>query len=118
MLYRAMRLKRLTLSEGFRVVRGNRRSQAAEMVIAPGGAEGDPRNRHRGADQWLLVIEGSGTALVKKKRYKLRANTLLFIARGERHEIRNTGRTLLRTINFYVPPAYSPGGEPLPGGKR
>lgn len=41
------------------------------MVIAPGAAEGDARNRHRGADQWLFVIEGSGTARVKKKRYTL-----------------------------------------------
>ena len=113
-----MKLKRLSLREGFRVLRGNRRSQAAEMVIAPGEAEGDACNRHRGADQWLFVIEGSGTALVKKKRYTLRANTLLFIARGERHEIRNTGRAALRTINFYVPPAYAASGDPLPRGKR
>lgn len=113
-----MKLKRLSLREGFRVVRGNRRSQAAEMVIAPGAAEGDARNRHRGADQWLFVIAGTGTALVKKKRYTLRANTLLFIARGERHEIRNTGRSALRTINFYVPPAYAQSGDPLPRGKR
>jgi mannose-6-phosphate isomerase-like protein (cupin superfamily) len=118
MLYRPMRLKRLTLREGFRVVRGNRRSQAAEMVIAPGEAEGDPRNRHRGADQWLYVIAGAGTALVKKRRYRLVAGSLLFIPRGERHEIRNTGRNLLRTVNFYVPPAYAQSGEPLPRGRR
>src|SRR5690348_15832159 len=107
-----MKLKRLKLTEGFRVVRGNRRSQAAEMIIAPGDAEGDPRNRHRGADQWLFVIAGTGSALVKKKRYTLRANTLFFIPRGERHVIRNTGRGALRTMNFYVLPAYKPGGEP------
>ena len=82
MLYRRMKLKRLSLREGFRVVRGNRRSQAAEMVIAPGEAEGDPRNRHRGADQWLFVIEGSGSALVKKTRYTLRANTCAPRTRG------------------------------------
>lgn len=111
-------MKRLGLGEGFRVVRGNRRSQAAEMVIAPGDAEGDPRNRHRGADQWLYVIAGSGSALVKTRRYKLVKGTLLFIQRGEKHEIRNTGRTALRTINFYVPPAYAQNGEPLARGRR
>ena len=76
------------------------------------------RDRHRGADQWLRVIAGTGSALVKRKRYKLVAGTLLFIPRGERHEIRNTGRTLLRTVNFYVPPAYARSGEPLPRGRR
>ena len=84
MLYRCMKLKRLSPKEGFRVVRGNRRSQAAEMVIAPREAEGDPRNRHRGADQWLYVIAGTGSALVKTKRYRLVAGTLLFIPRGRR----------------------------------
>lgn len=118
MLYREMKFERLSLRKGFRVVRGNARSQCAEMVIPPGEAEGDARNRHRGADQWLYVVEGTGTALVKENRYKLRPKTLLFIARGERHEIRNTGRGLLRTINFYVPPAYAKDGEPLPRGKR
>jgi hypothetical protein len=31
-----------------------------------------------------------------------RARTLLLIERGEAHEIRNTGRRPLRTLNFYV----------------
>jgi mannose-6-phosphate isomerase-like protein (cupin superfamily) len=115
---RRMKLKRLKLTRGFRVVRGNARSQAAEMVIPPGDAEGDPGNRHRGADQWLFVVEGAATALVKRRRYRLRKGSLLFIARGERHEIRNTGRKLLRTLNFYVPPAYGKRGEELPRGRR
>lgn len=113
-----MKLKRLHFRKGFRVVRGNRRSQAAEMVIAPGDAEGDPRNRHRGADQWLFVVAGRGEARVKRRHYRLVAGSLIFIARGERHEIKNTGRTLLRTLNFYVPPAYSMSGDPLPRGRR
>jgi mannose-6-phosphate isomerase-like protein (cupin superfamily) len=113
-----MKLKRLRFAKGFRVVRGNRRSQAAEMVIAPGESEGDPSNRHRGADQWLYVVAGSGSALVKGKRYRLVTGSLIFIPHGERHEIKNTGRTLLRTLNFYVPPAYSQSGDPLPRGRK
>jgi len=99
-------------------MRGNRRSQAAEMVIAPGESEGDERNRHRGADQWLFVVAGRGDALVKKRGYKLVPGSLMLIERGERHEIKNTGRTLLRTLNFYVPPAYTRRGDELPRGKR
>jgi hypothetical protein len=34
-----MKLKRLHFQKGFRIHRGNRRSQAAQMVIAPGDAE-------------------------------------------------------------------------------
>src|SRR3712207_7744926 len=43
-----MRRKHLRFGQGFRVAAGNRRSQAAEMVLAPGDSEGGPDNRHRG----------------------------------------------------------------------
>jgi mannose-6-phosphate isomerase-like protein (cupin superfamily) len=113
-----MKLRRLRFKKGFRIVPGNRRSQAAEMVIAPGESEGDAGNRHRGADQWLFVLAGRGAALMKKRRYPLGPGSLILIEAGERHEIKNTGRTLLRTLNFYVPPAYRLGGDELPRGKR
>jgi mannose-6-phosphate isomerase-like protein (cupin superfamily) len=113
-----MKRRKVDLRNGFRVIPGNRRSQAAEMMIAPGDGEGGPDNRHRGADQWLYVISGTGTAVVKRSRYKLVAGTLLFIEHGEQHEIRNTGRAPLRTLNFYVPPGYRRDGEPLPRGRK
>lgn len=50
-----MKRKALRFGMGFRVAMGNRRTQAAEMVIEPGGAEGGPANQHRGADQWLFA---------------------------------------------------------------
>lgn len=112
-----MKRRLLRFGKGFRVVPGNRRSQAAEMVLTAGATEGGADNRHRGADQWLYVVAGKGTATVGGRAYRLRPGTLLLIARGERHEIRNTGRALLRTLNFYVPPAYNRAGEPLSRGR-
>ena len=94
-----MKQKSLRLGKGFRVALGNRRSQAAEMVIAPGDSEGDPNNRHRGSDQWLFVLSGTGVAIMNDKRHPLRKNVLLLIEHGDRHEIRNTGRTLLKTVS-------------------
>ena len=88
------------------------------MTIAPGDSEGGPDNRHRGADQWLFVEAGSGAAIVNGRRIRLRAGTLISIERGERHEIRNTGRTPLRTLNIYVPPAYTKRGDELPRGRK
>ena len=96
---------------------GNRRSQAAQMVIAPGDAEGGPGNRHCGADQWLYVVSGRGIAKMGRRRLPLREGTLLFIEHGGQHEIRNNGQALLKTLNFYVPPAYSRAGDELPRGK-
>jgi len=95
-----MRSKTLKFGEGFRVAFDVRQVQAAEMVIAPGDSEGGPDNRHRGADQWLYVLSGSGEAIVGRRRHPLRAGSLLLIERREKHQIANTGRGLLRTLNF------------------
>jgi mannose-6-phosphate isomerase-like protein (cupin superfamily) len=113
-----MKRKQLRFGVGFRLAIGNRRSQAAEMVVKPGKGEGDPGNRHRGADQWLFVESGTGVARVNGRRYKLSPGTLLLIEKGDEHEIVNTGRSLLKTLNFYVPPAYARSGEELPRGRR
>jgi mannose-6-phosphate isomerase-like protein (cupin superfamily) len=112
-----MKHQKLRFGRGFNVVLGNARSQAAQMVIAPGGSEGGPNNRHRGADQWLYVVAGNGVARIGRRNLALRPGTLLLIEHGNRHEICNTGRALLKTLNFYVPPAYSRKGNELPPAK-
>jgi mannose-6-phosphate isomerase-like protein (cupin superfamily) len=112
-----MKRHQLRLQSEFAVVLGNRRSQAAEMVLPPGQSEGDSKNRHRGADQWLYVVSGTGQAVVNGHRYRLGSGTLLLIERGDTHHIKNTGRGKLVTLNFYVPPAYTADGEELPAAR-
>jgi len=112
-----MKRKKLRFGKGFRVALQNRRCQAAEMTIPPGDAEGGPRNRHRGADQWLFVVAGKGVAIIKGTRYPIAAGSLLLIEHGDQHEIRNTGRALLKTLNIYSPPAYTRSGDELPAAR-
>ena len=112
-----MKHRTLRFGKGFNVVLGNARSQAAQMVLDPGDSEGNARNRHSGADQWLLVVSGTGTAKVNRRRLALRSGVLLLIERGDRHEITNTGAERLVTLNFYVPPAYTAKGKELSAGK-
>jgi mannose-6-phosphate isomerase-like protein (cupin superfamily) len=112
-----MQSKRLKFGSGFRVAAGDRHSQAAQMTLAPSETEGGPGNCHRGSDQWLYVVSGSGQAIINGRRRALQSGTLLLIQRGEYHEIRNTGKHPLRTLNVYVPPAYDTDGDPLPRGK-
>jgi mannose-6-phosphate isomerase-like protein (cupin superfamily) len=112
-----MQHKHLRFGHGFRVLLGNEHSQAAQMTLGPGETEGGPDNRHRGADQWLFVVGGTGEAVVNGERVELREGTLVLIRRGDRHEIRNTGTEPLRTLNVYVPPAYTEGGDELPPGR-
>lgn len=112
-----MKHEQLTFRTGFRVSVGNGKSQGAVMVLAPGGCEGGPDNRHKGADQWLMVVEGAGAAIINGRKLALKAGTLVLIEAGDTHEIRNTGRGLLKTVNVYLPPAYDTAGEELPAGK-
>lgn len=112
-----MKRDAVQLKSAFKVVVGNARSQAAEMTLAPGKIEGGSDNRHRGADQWLFVVSGRGEAVVNGKKHSLKKWSLILIERGDTHEIRNTGRTPLRTLNFYVPPAYTAAGDELSAGK-
>ncbi len=87
------------------------------MVIKPGDSEGGPGNRHHGADQWLYVVSGRGLARVNGRAYPLSAGVLLLIERGNKHEVENTGREPLRTLNFYNPPAYRKDGTELPAAR-
>lgn len=107
----------VSFSKGFHVLLGDDHSQAASMVVEPGGSEGGLDNYHRGADQWLYVESGEGEAKINGHLYALKAGSLVLIQRGDRHEIRNTGRTELKTLNFYVPPAYTADGDERPAGK-
>ncbi len=88
------------------------------MVLPPGKKEGDRDNRHRGADRWLFVESRVGVATVNKRRYALKPGTLLLIEKGDEHEILDNSRGVLRTVNFYVPPAYDAEGDELARGKR
>jgi len=108
-----MRHAQLDFTSDFSVVVAHERSQAAVMVLEPGDSTGGPDNRHRGSDQWLYVASGEGSATVEGQLHVLRPGTLLLIERGEAHEIRSNGSEPLRTLNFYVPPAYTEDGEEL-----
>jgi mannose-6-phosphate isomerase-like protein (cupin superfamily) len=113
-----MRAKKLRFGGGFKVILENARAQVAQMVIAPGKSEGDPDNRHRGADQWLYVIAGTGRASVEGRRVRLQPGVLLLIEQNDRHEIRNTGKRPLKTLNYYAPPAYTRAGHERPRARR
>ena len=93
-------------------------SQAAMMTLAPGETSSEASdNEHAWAEQWLYVVSGQGVAR-GKKTIELAVGTLLLIEKGEPHQIENTGKTPLVTLNIYAPPAYADDGAPLYGGTK
>ncbi len=97
----------------FKALHSSRSAQAAMMTLQPGQDTGEPENEHPRSEQWLFVISGTGKARVNNRTVSIKENSLLLIEQGEIHQIRNTGRRPLVTINLYVPPAYTPDGDPL-----
>jgi mannose-6-phosphate isomerase-like protein (cupin superfamily) len=100
----------------FKLVGASRSVQAAILTLKPGGASsGDLENEHATSEQWLFVLSGAGAALVRKmggrkRQVKLAEGDLLLIEKGEFHQIKNTGKRVFRSINFYAPPAYDAKG--------
>src|SRR5438128_4750098 len=89
--------------------------QAAVMVLKPGQSSSDhPEEEHPKSEQWLFVISGQGKAKSNRRTLKLSPGSLLLIEKNEAHQITNTAKTALKTINFYAPPAYSGDGEVKP----
>ena len=112
-----MKSDQLSFRQGFRLSVSNSRSQAAVLVLAVGGREGGPANNHRRADQWLFIVEGTGTAIINGQKTSLKPGKMVLIEAGDRHEIRNTGRSLLKTVSIYAPPAYRDEETELPAGR-
>ena len=100
------------VKSGFRVVLESATVQGAVMVLEPGEPTSEkPENEHPKAEQWVYVAAGTGVARVKGRSVKVKAGSMVLIEKGEAHQIVNTGREKLVTINFYAPPAYTKEGE-------
>lgn len=95
----------------FKVLASTPSAQAATMVLQSGESSGEFANEHPHSEQWLLVVSGTGRARVGKRCVALRGNSLLLIEKNEPHQIINTGRKPLVTLNLYAPPAYTNDGE-------
>ncbi|MCE9533069.1 MAG: cupin domain-containing protein [Planctomycetes bacterium] len=104
--------------QAFKVMAATQWAQSALMTLQPGQSTGEPDNEHPHSEQWLLVLAGVGRAIVNKRRVALRRHALLLIERGEVHQITNSGKRPLKTLNFYAPPAYTPTGEIRKSAKR
>ena len=95
-------------NEAFRrVVLTGEHEQVVVMAIPPGGEIGD--EVHPETDQLLLFVDGRGEARLDGAVSPVRANDLVFVRSGTRHNFVNTGDTQLRLITVYAPPEHAPG---------
>jgi mannose-6-phosphate isomerase-like protein (cupin superfamily) len=81
--------------------------QVVLMTIPPGGEIGE--EVHPDTDQALLFVDGRGEARLDGEIWPVRANDLVLVRAGTRHNFVNTGHLPLRLITVYAPPHHKPG---------
>jgi mannose-6-phosphate isomerase-like protein (cupin superfamily) len=103
----------------FRPVMTSRTVQAAIMSLRSGESSSNRiENEHPRAEQWLFVVSGTGVGRLGTRRVRLKKGDLILIPKKVPHQITNTGRARLVTLNLYAPPAYTRQGDVKPSVTR
>ncbi len=65
---------------------------------------------HDEVDQIFFVVDGHGAATIDGTVVKIKADDIIFVPRGARHNVINGDTTdSLKLITIYSPPAHAPG---------
>jgi len=73
-----------------------------EMIIYPPGTEA-PNHHHEGAEHFMYVIKGQGTAYASESPIPVRKGDLIYYGDRERHYLKNEGGEEMAFVEFFVP---------------
>ena len=101
-------IDRTRQNEAFRdeVITGQE-SQLVLMTIQPGDEIG--AEVHDDHDQILVFVEGEGQAIIDGETLDVKANDLVFVHAGVKHNFINSGSAPLKLYTVYAPPEHSAG---------
>ena len=105
------------------------RALKGEMIIYPPGTEA-ANHHHEGAEHFMYVLAGSGTAWANEQPFHVKKGDLIWYADCERHYLKSDAREEMRFVEFFVPGEYKtvwapgasvctwvPSGKDIRGGK-
>jgi quercetin dioxygenase-like cupin family protein len=76
-----------------------------EMIIYPPGTEAS-NHHHKGAEHFMYVTRGRGTAWANEKPFPVKKGDLICYADRERHYLRSEGEQDMVFVEFFVPGEY------------
>jgi mannose-6-phosphate isomerase-like protein (cupin superfamily) len=76
-----------------------------EMIIYPPGTEAS-NHHHEGAEHFMYVLKGCGTAYANERPLPVRKGDLIYYDERERHYLRSEGTEELVFVEFFVPGQY------------
>lgn len=69
-------------------------------MVHPGG--GVPGHAHE-TEETYLIMSGSGIMIIDGEEVAIKANDVVYLKPMQKHELKNTGDTEMRTIFVYAP---------------
>ena len=81
------------------------RAIKGEMIIYPPGTEAS-NHHHEGAEHFMYVTRGRGTAWANEKPFPVKQGDLICYADHERHYLRCEGEEDMVFVEFFVPGEY------------
>jgi quercetin dioxygenase-like cupin family protein len=81
------------------------RAIKGEMIIYPAGTEAS-NHHHEGAEHFMYLTRGRGTAWADEKPFAVRKGDLIHYADRERHYLRSEGDEDMIFVEFFVPGEY------------
>jgi quercetin dioxygenase-like cupin family protein len=76
-----------------------------EMIIYPPGTRA-PDHHHEGAEHFMYVLRGRGTAYADDQPIPVRKGDLIYYGEGERHHLVSEGDEEMVFVEFFVPGQY------------
>jgi quercetin dioxygenase-like cupin family protein len=75
------------------------------MIIYPPGTRA-ANHHHEGAEHFMYVLEGGGTAYANENPIPVRKGDLIYYAERERHFLHSEGPSDMVFVEFFVPGKY------------
>ncbi len=76
-----------------------------EMIIYPPGTQA-ANHHHEGAEHFMYVLKGRGTAFANESPIPVRRGDLIYYGDHERHYLRSEGDEEMAFVEFFVPGVY------------
>jgi quercetin dioxygenase-like cupin family protein len=73
-----------------------------EMILYPPGTE-CPSHHHEGAEHFMVVLAGSGTAWANERPFHVKKGDLIWYADRERHYLKSDPLEEMRFVEYFVP---------------
>ena len=73
-----------------------------EMIIYPAGTEAS-NHHHEGAEHFMYVLAGSGTAWANERPFHVKAGDLIWYADRERHYLKSDPHEEMRFVEYFIP---------------